>query len=167
MNTTQRHLYLLQLQSSPKSIWVTPPHHGQRGYLEFRNKDLNSNADSFLPSSFFSFGKRLQASSRQVSKSSRGFPVNTRSSRHGRSASFMNSTHSLTTLFEMYRTFSFFSTLIPFSFSILLYEIHNCSNVSPTASNPFRFLMLFLPRDRTFKFSWKINHQSRNYVVNI
>ena len=31
-------------------------------------------------------------------------------------------------------TFSFLRTLIPFSFSIMLYDIHSSSNVSPTAS---------------------------------
>lgn len=36
-----------------------------------------------------------------------------------------------------------------------LYEIHNSSSVSPTASKPVKLFMLFLPSERIFKFSAK------------
>ena len=49
------------------------------------------------------------------------------------------------------RTLSFLSTVIPLSFSMLLYDIHSSSSVSPTASNPFRFLILFRDRDNMRK----------------
>lgn len=92
-------------------------------------------------------------------------PTKTRSSRFGISDNFWNSDQSFTILFDIYNTFNFLSTPTPFNFSIKLYDIHSCSNVSPTASSPVKFLIEFLPRDRIFKFSLQLcNYYYTNWL---
>ena len=56
-------------------------------------------------------------------------------------------------------TFSFDKTVMPFNFSIKLYDIHNCSNVSDSASRPEMFLIKLRPSDNILRFSkCKIKH---------
>ena len=47
---------------------------------------------------------------------------------------------------------SFLATWIPFSFSTELYDIQSCSRVSPTASNPVKFFILFRAKFKITKF---------------
>ena len=53
---------------------------------------------------------------------------------------------------------------------ILLYEIHSCSNVSPTASIPARLLIRLRPRDKIFRFFrfcrfWMLNIDHYEFLV--
>ena len=50
------------------------------------------------------------------------------------------------------RILSFLATWIPFSFSTALYDIQSCSRVSPTASNPVKFFILFRAKFKITKF---------------
>ena len=47
---------------------------------------------------------------------------------------------------------SFLATWIPLSFSTELYDIQSCSRVSPTASNPVKFFILFRAKFKITKF---------------
>lgn len=78
------------------------PGHKFNSYLYLKN--ISKPAQSHLPSSFFSLGTLLVASSIQFPSaecfSSKGFPTNTRSSRHGSSASFRNSATNTKNMFH-------------------------------------------------------------------